>query len=1012
MRNVIRKIDRSKGWKAALRKTGEILLVLSGVFWSISSVHSACDYPSMAGCKVPADVDACLRPSQTTPCYHNRMGSYPLLENQGHTPVVDGCYDRKMKRISDLSPNKDCLHRVDAPIRVELVYFTQCPEGSDVCTRGSKVYVQTKISLDGKVPGLLPKQMLTDNPIPLRKTAEGSLSSGTDLSPEEFCATLASNGYVYNAATKKCEVSPQLQCQKLKLEWDPVQNKCVTAFCPQSVCDAGDPKPKDFCKNYTYSPTGKNCLCKGTSTDYDVNGGTCTVRVRRDLEVKMSDVTMDSRRIDLLILYNNAPVSFANRSLIRDALTSFWTEVRQYPVRVFGYPLNLKAADGYELVTPISDRNPSGMAPSYAPGGRSDIVFESPLPTTAEVSALGNAQGETYDRANSKSWFIRDMLSSSSIYGSGGTEHGLKFSPEDPDSEFNSKQTLFSEFVWRMVNMGDPSKESLCSMMRMIASNRKTRAGENSPMAVVIISPQDIQVSDYYAFGCPSYEMNGTIKNTVYRFKVNYTYQYYWDGGYVPDYSGTQDGNYKCMRAVEPCSMVDPWWGCSDGCTNQRICDRGTGINNGDPTSCRTECVGGGPRACREDEKIQQCTNEPYDCTLNGSNGCQCPYPSKWSDGGSNPPEYRSKYVYNSFVPPQNPNWTCADVVAAGGMDSYETCNSVEALEVVNNPGMTSGTRIIPVSDTNDKTLALKNLLDSTGVNYYVSAVIHDQTQETAGLGAGCGTINTGAGEAWGTNYLAMIKEPLKSKGFIEPYCRKQFGNALKPMKEYMDAVMNADVIFPTLPNERVIEVKTSKEGQNADNAVTVPRSGYVVDTRYGTLNVTDPDVLKDVKTVYIALERPEDSTPSNSATPMPSSTPSVVAFATPTPLPSSALSKLDVELLAIRSSVRDQVKSGVTSGTVSVDVVNHGASPAAFKLKVTGPSSLCEFAPVTLAPGQTETYTSSSCILNGPSGRQCTRVMIVPTSFRDEKSSNNKKGIDVQIFPNVGKAPRPESCN
>lgn len=244
------------------------LIVLSSFFLlePSKSFAAACNYPNLQGCTVPADVAACLNPTNDTPCVGNKQGIYPLF-NRSANKLVEGCYNDKFARIADLPASRSCAALPNSPIRVELYYQTICSDGRPTCLNGSDVSISPIIKADAVVGSI--KMNLAEQsiqPVSLKNTSQTNAS-------KSFCSSLYGNGYIYNSTTKQCDISVETQCSLLGMEFDVTNNKCISDLC--SAADCTPAVTEKVCKGYTVNPSGKSCACKGTATILDGNGSRC-----------------------------------------------------------------------------------------------------------------------------------------------------------------------------------------------------------------------------------------------------------------------------------------------------------------------------------------------------------------------------------------------------------------------------------------------------------------------------------------------------------------------------------------------------------------------------------------------------------------------------------------------------------------------------------------------------------------------------------------------------------------
>ncbi len=142
-----------------------------------------------------------------------------------------------------------------------------------------------------------------------------------------------------------------------------------------------------------------------------------------------------------------------------------------------------------------------------------------------------------------------------------------------------------------------------------------------------------------------------------------------------------------------------------------------------------------------------------------------------------------------------------------------------------------------------------------------------------------------------------------------------------------------------------------------------------------------------------------EGSNPGAAATPTANPT------YTPTSAPTVATNDIQVVSVSTTANV-NTIRSGITTGTVTVQVKNNSATPASVIIYVSGPPSACVINPdsnslpvaVTLTANETKSFTSSSCTFYGQPGNYYIKAA-AELNGEDSNTNNNSASLQVKII-------------
>ena len=173
----------------------------------------------------------------------------------------------------------------------------------------------------------------------------------------------------------------------------------------------------------------------------------------------------------------------------------------------------------------------------------------------------------------------------------------------------------------------------------------------------------------------------------------------------------------------------------------------------------------------------------------------------------------------------------------------------------------------------------------------------------------------------------------------------------------------------------------------------TIP-SGYLVDGRQ-----------------YYIFTYPQGAAPA----PTPSALVIPASSPTPSPIPTPSIPVQDISVnsitIASTPHAADQIRSGITTATVTVLLGNTSNLPATVDLTLSGPISACIIpTPQTIPANSTLSVTSPSCVLSGHPGKHCARASVEfyrvpgsPAPSEDSDTGNNRKAKELQIYPKGG---------
>lgn len=126
----------------------------------------------------------------------------------------------------------------------------------------------------------------------------------------------------------------------------------------------------------------------------------------------------------------------------------------------------------------------------------------------------------------------------------------------------------------------------------------------------------------------------------------------------------------------------------------------------------------------------------------------------------------------------------------------------------------------------------------------------------------------------------------------------------------------------------------------------------------------------------------------------------------TPTTAPTVATNDIQVTAVTtapnfdIVSNPSAEIKSAISTGTVTLKIKNNGSTAVNVKLYVSGPPSACTFAtnPVALNANEEKTFTTSSCTFYGQTGKYYITGIAELVNGEDADLSNNSFKIQVKI--------------